>query len=564
MAAEEGQRVGDYEVLAQLGAGGMGRVYKVRNVISNREEAMKILLPDFASDPELAARFMSEIRTLATLEHPGIAQLRTAFQFQNQFVMVMEYVEGITLEKLAAQVRIPVGHALDYAGQVLAALSYAHSRGVTHRDIKPANMMITTHGLVKLMDFGIAKSKEDIQLTRPGTTMGSVYYMSPEQVRGDTVDSRSDLYSLGVTLYEILTGRKPFQADTSYSVLHAQLNNPPTPPIEVNPALPAELNAIVLKAMEKRPEDRFQTADDFRNALRDAARVAKAEAETPPIPVMARAVEAPSAPASPPNPAPVAATPQAAAPPPFTPVPPVPGPAPVASRNHRGLWIGLGAALALIALVAVGFLLPGILATHASQKNASPPPTPAVAQGAPAVTPAADTSTPATTAPATGAATPQAPASDNAAPSPASSQTPARSASANTSGRAARAGQRPPYAPTPAATAESTSLRSGATPATVPVTPAGPSPQELRNSRDRYSSLQARADAALSSLQQLRSQQQAQGLGLRGDIVAAMSRMQSDMSEAGRSLNQNDVTTAGDYMDRADRELTTLEKFLGR
>ena len=190
---ETGERVGDYEVIAPLGAGGMGRVYKVRNVISNREEAMKILLPDFASDPELAARFMAEIRTLATLEHPGITQLRTAFQSQNQFVMVMEFVEGTTLEKLASQIRIPLDHVLDYAGQVLAALSYAHGRGVTHRDIKPANIMITTHGLVKLMDFGIAKSTGDLSLTRPGTTMGSVYYMSPEQVQGGTVDARSDI-----------------------------------------------------------------------------------------------------------------------------------------------------------------------------------------------------------------------------------------------------------------------------------------------------------------------------------------------------------------------------------
>src|SRR5579863_5340613 len=139
---ETGQRVGDYEVLALLGSGGMSRVYKVRNVISNREEALKILLPDFASDPDLAARFMAEIRTLATLDHPGIAQLRTAFQHNNQFVMVMEYVEGATLEKLASQMRIPIGHLLDYAMQVLAALSYAHGRGVTHRDIKPANIMI--------------------------------------------------------------------------------------------------------------------------------------------------------------------------------------------------------------------------------------------------------------------------------------------------------------------------------------------------------------------------------------------------------------------------------------
>src|SRR5215469_4326726 len=266
--AETGQRVGDYEVIAPLGAGGMGRVYKVRNVVSNREEAMKILLPDLASDADLAARFMAEIRTLAGLEHPGIAQLRTAFQHNNQLVMVMEFVEGITLEKLGSQVQIPLDHVLDYCMQALAALSYAHDHGVVHRDIKPANIMITTHGVVKLMDFGIAKTAEDRQLTRPGSTMGSVYYMAPEQIQGGTVDARTDLYSFGVTLYELLTGRKPFQADTTYTVLNAQCNQPPTPPVELNPAIPQELTAIVLHAMAKKPEDRFQTAEDFRNALR--------------------------------------------------------------------------------------------------------------------------------------------------------------------------------------------------------------------------------------------------------------------------------------------------------
>src|SRR6516165_11877391 len=167
---ETGQRLGDYEILGPLGKGGMARVFKVRNVISNREEAMKILLPDLASDPDLAARFMAEIRTLAGLEHPGIAQLRTAFQYNNQFVMVMEYVEGTTLEKLAAQTRIPVDHILDYATQVLAALSYAHGRGVTHRDIKPANLMRTPSGTIKLLDFGIAHMKKDPKLTQTGTT----------------------------------------------------------------------------------------------------------------------------------------------------------------------------------------------------------------------------------------------------------------------------------------------------------------------------------------------------------------------------------------------------------
>ena len=529
--AETGQRVGDYEVLAQLGAGGMGRVFKVRNIISNREEAMKILLPDFASDPDLAARFMAEIRTLAGLEHPGIAQLRTAFQYQNQFVMVMEYVEGTTLEKLAAESRIPLDQMLDYASQVLAALSYAHSQGVTHRDIKPANIMITSHGLVKLMDFGIAKSTGDMQLTRPGTTMGSVYYMSPEQVRGGTVDARTDIYSFGVTLYEMLTGRKPFQADTSYSVLNAQLNQAPTPPREINPALSPELNAIVLRAMAKLPEERFQTADEFRNALK-----AQREPQAAPVP-----------------PQPTVQTPQyAAAPPAFTPVPPPPGPAPAAAKTHRGLWIGLGAATAILALIAVASLLPRIFSTSAKQK--------------PAVV-ATDTAT--STSPAS-PQQPQTPQPD-ATTQPASStptDTPTKPAETGTptpkpGGSAPHAGDKPrePYVPHVSTPASGTSLSEAGSPSTPP---AGPSPRDVRDAHDRYANIEARADSALAGVEQIRSQQQAQGLDIRGDILAAMNRLHHQLNEAQNALNARDLDTANEYMNRADNETARLEKFLGR
>ena len=283
MSTEDVSRVGDYEVLSQLGSGGMGRVYKVRNVISNREEAMKILRPDFAKEAEFAARFMAEIRTLAAMDHPNIAQLRTAFQVDDQFVMVMEFVEGTSLDKLVRQLRGKLDRVLDYATQVLGALSYSHGRGVIHRDIKPANIMITPHGVAKLMDFGIAKSANDMNLTVPGATIGSIYYMSPEQVRGGAIDARTDVYSFGVTLYELLTGDRPFKAETSYSVLNAQVSQTPVAPALVNSAIPQALSDVVMRAMAKDPAQRFQTAEEFRNVLSELRRTqpaVMAEAET--------------------------------------------------------------------------------------------------------------------------------------------------------------------------------------------------------------------------------------------------------------------------------------------
>jgi len=552
MADETGQRVGDYEVLAKLGAGGMGRVYKVRNVISNREEAMKVLLPDFAADPDLAARFMAEIRTLAGLEHPGIAQLRTAFQFQNQFVMVMEFVEGTTLEKLASQIRIPLNHVLDYAGQVLAALSYAHSRGVTHRDIKPANIMITTHGLVKLMDFGIAKSTTDMSLTRPGTTMGSVYYMSPEQVRGGTVDARSDIYSFGVTLYELLTGRKPFQADTSYTVLNAQLNEPPVPLIEVNPSIPPALNEIVLHAMAKRPEDRFQTADEFRDALKVVREAAEASA----APSMAAAI----ANQAPPTPSAYFPAVPAAAPPAYAPVAPLAVPPPPANRGHRGLWIGVGAATAILALIAVAALLPRVFSTHANPQLTSQNP---AQHPTPNPTPTQPDSQP--------QSQPRSQPGAQQSPEVAANSTPTLQPSGETPHQPHDASSTKPR---PAAAASGKpnsqpSAQSGAQPQTatanpVPSTPSAPSPDEVRQARDRMMNLDARAQSADAGVQQIRSQQQAQGVDIRGDILASMNRMNNFMNQANSALARKDLAAANDYMERADHEIATLEKFLGR
>jgi serine/threonine-protein kinase len=202
---------------------------------------MKVLLPDLAGNPELADRFMQEIKLQASLDHPNIAALHTALRVENQLLMLMEYVEGITLDKVMESGPVPIDKATGYIAQVLSALSYAHARGVIHRDLKPGNMMITPSGEVKLMDFGIPKMTADRKLTQNASTVGSLYYMSPEQIKGSLdLDPRSDLYSLGVSLYEVVTGARPFQGDSEYSIMAAHLEKNPPPPIQISPNLPPD------------------------------------------------------------------------------------------------------------------------------------------------------------------------------------------------------------------------------------------------------------------------------------------------------------------------------------
>ena len=193
MSLQPGMQVGDYQILRELGAGGMGKVFQVRNVISDRIEAMKVLLPDLVGAPGLADRFLREIKVQAALEHPNIAGLRTAMRDGNQLLMVMEFVEGRTVGEYLDQGPVPIQNAVGICMEVLSALDYAHSRGIVHRDIKPSNIMITTQGQVKLMDFGIARVMNDPSLTQTHQTTGSLYYMSPEQINGAQLDGRSDL-----------------------------------------------------------------------------------------------------------------------------------------------------------------------------------------------------------------------------------------------------------------------------------------------------------------------------------------------------------------------------------
>src|ERR1039458_1807443 len=381
-----GQRLGDYEILGQLGAGGMGKVYKVRNVISERVEAMKVLLANLAGQKELADRFLREIKLLATLDHPHIAALRNALTLDNQLVMIMEYVEGSTLASRLHQEVLPPADAVNYSEQLLSALSYAHHLNVIHRDVKPANMMLTPQGVVKLMDFGIARPNNDAGMTVTGTTLGSLNYMSPEQVRGESVDQRSDLYSMGVSLYEMVTGQLPFRGHSNYSVMSAHLQEPPPPPITVRPDLPKGLNDIILMAMAKEPQNRFQSAEAFANALKSvmpnvmpnvtpnvAASAARPAMPATPIPTVR--MPAPGTASVPSAPMIAAASAQTL-------------PLQTAHQSsRRGLYMALGGLLVVSILAAAAYYVPRKIKTQASDSSKSAPAAVAPAATAPATQP---------------------------------------------------------------------------------------------------------------------------------------------------------------------------------
>jgi serine/threonine-protein kinase len=285
-----GAILGNCAIEDLLGQGGMARVYRGRQEHLDRDVAIKVLPPYYAADPAFVERFKLEARAMAKLSHPHIVTVHDAGEDNGQLYIIMEYIGGGTLKQRMAAA-MPLKDVTRVVHEVASALSYAHTVGIVHRDVKPVNVLMDASGRAVLSDFGIAKVLEtSAALTHAGAGVGTPEYMSPEQCRGAPVDARADIYALGVMLYEMLTGRTPFQADNYTALAHSHIYEPVPPPSRLNPRISPAVQSVILKALEKDPANRFQKATELADALEAAV-----SAQTPVAPAAGRLLSSPPA-----------------------------------------------------------------------------------------------------------------------------------------------------------------------------------------------------------------------------------------------------------------------------
>lgn len=252
---------GRYEIIEEVGRGGMAIVYLAKCLVLNRYVAIKVLRPEYREDEEFIKRFKIEAQSAGNLSHQNIVSVYDVGNENDTEYIVMEYVEGITLKQyLSAKGVLPEKEAVDFASQICAGLEYAHKKGIVHKDVKPENILITKEGILKITDFGIAKALNQGTITTGGMAMGSVHYFSPEQARGSFVDAKTDIYSLGVILYEMVTGKRPFDGESAISVAMQHIESEPIRPAIINPNVSQSLDAVILKAMKKDTYERYQSA----------------------------------------------------------------------------------------------------------------------------------------------------------------------------------------------------------------------------------------------------------------------------------------------------------------
>ena len=268
----EGKIIGNrYEVLEKIGIGGMATVYKAKDNILKRNVAVKVLRDEFTTDEEFIKRFNTEAQAAASLTHPNIVSIYDVGHEDNLYFIVMELIQGKTLKQIITEDGVlPWKWSINIAIQIASALEIAHKNNIVHRDIKPHNIIITEDGVAKVTDFGIAKAVSNSTITAFGTTIGSVHYFSPEHARGGYTDAKSDIYSLGVVMYEMMTGRVPFDADTPVSIALKHMQEKPVEPIKLNPSIPYAVNKIIMKAMQKEVALRYSSATEMLKDLNAA------------------------------------------------------------------------------------------------------------------------------------------------------------------------------------------------------------------------------------------------------------------------------------------------------